>query len=114
MGDSQVDVVEEDILDEETGTRMCRTPGDEGCTFVFKYQYYNNRGDIGIYKIQAQKERTCPTPVNVLGSLSCPANYTLARVSWNNSFASHVSPSDERRRAIMIRQKILYMNFSHV
>ncbi|EFN88858.1 Integrin beta-PS [Harpegnathos saltator] len=63
-----VKVVEEDPMkDEETGARICRTPGDEGCTFVFKYQYYSNRGDIRIYKILAEEERTCPEPINVLG-----------------------------------------------
>ncbi|XP_014480334.1 PREDICTED: integrin beta-PS-like isoform X1 [Dinoponera quadriceps] len=63
-----VKVVEEDPLkDEETGAHICRTPGDEGCTFVFKYQYQNNRGDIRMYTIQAQEDRTCPAPINVLG-----------------------------------------------
>ncbi|XP_032670659.1 integrin beta-PS-like isoform X2 [Odontomachus brunneus] len=62
-----IKVVEEDPSDEETGARICRTPGDEGCTFVFKYQYNSNRGDIKLYKIQAQEERSCPTPINALG-----------------------------------------------
>lgn len=65
-----VDVVEEEPMrDEETGARICRTPGDAGCTFVFKYQYHRDGtgGDIKIFKIRAQKERTCPTPINVLG-----------------------------------------------
>lgn len=74
----QVDVVEEDpVKDEETGARICRTPGDAGCTFVFKYQYHRDGtgGDIKIFKIQAQKERTCPAPINVFGNLSCILSY---------------------------------------
>ncbi|KAM0732640.1 Integrin beta-PS [Formica fusca] len=65
-----VDIVEEDpVKDEETGARICRTPGDAGCTFVFKYQYHRDGtgGDIKIFKIRAQKERTCPAPINVFG-----------------------------------------------
>lgn len=79
-------------MDEKTGARICRTPGDEGCTFVFKYQYDRNRGDIRMYKIQAEKERTCPAPINALGSPSCPANYALAQ---NNSFVSHAFSNTE-------------------
>ncbi|EZA50855.1 Integrin beta-PS [Ooceraea biroi] len=65
-----VDVVEEDpVKDEQTGARICRTPGDAGCTFVFKYQYHREGtgGDIKIFKIQAEKEKTCPKPINVFG-----------------------------------------------
>ncbi|XP_020286322.1 integrin beta-PS-like [Pseudomyrmex gracilis] len=65
-----VDDIEEDpAKDERNNARICPTPGDEGCTFVFKYQYHRNGtgGDIKIFKIQAQKERTCPTPINVFG-----------------------------------------------
>ncbi|KAG7201582.1 hypothetical protein KM043_004327 [Ampulex compressa] len=65
-----VDVVEEDpAMDQETGARICRTHGDAGCTFVFKYQYYRGGtgGDIKIFKIQAEKKRACPTPIDVLG-----------------------------------------------
>lgn len=70
----QIDIVEEDpVKDEETSARICRTPGDAGCTFVFKYQYHKDgtRGDIKIFKIQAQKERDCPIPINVFGNHSC-------------------------------------------
>ncbi|KAL6266653.1 hypothetical protein P5V15_003493 [Pogonomyrmex californicus] len=64
-----VDVIEEDPMDEKTDARMCRTPGDAGCSFVFKYQYHRDGtgGDIKIFKIQAQKEKICPTPLNVFG-----------------------------------------------
>lgn len=65
-----VDVIEEDSMkDKETDARICRTPGDAGCTFVFKYQYHRGGtgGDIKIFKIQAQKERACPMPINVFG-----------------------------------------------
>ncbi|KYQ55161.1 Integrin beta-PS [Trachymyrmex zeteki] len=65
-----VDTVEEDPMkDEEADARICRTPGDAGCTFVFKYQYHRagTGGDIKIFKIQAERERTCPTPINVFG-----------------------------------------------
>ncbi|XP_043581912.1 integrin beta-PS-like [Bombus pyrosoma] len=62
-------VVEDPEKDQETGARICRTPGDAGCTFVFKYEYYRggSGGDIKIFKILAEKERACPTPINVLG-----------------------------------------------
>ncbi|CAK9831191.1 Integrin beta-PS [Anthophora retusa] len=62
-------IVEDPEKDQENGAHICRTPGDAGCTFVFKYEYYRggNRGDIKIFKIQAEKERTCPVPINVLG-----------------------------------------------
>ncbi|XP_015432904.1 PREDICTED: integrin beta-PS-like [Dufourea novaeangliae] len=62
-------VVEDSVKDVETGARICRTPGDAGCTFVFKYEYYRGGtgGDIKIFKILAQRERTCPTPINVFG-----------------------------------------------
>lgn len=66
----QVDkVVEDPEKDQKTGARICRTPGDAGCTFVFKYEYYRggSGGDIKIFKILAEKERVCPTPINVLG-----------------------------------------------
>lgn len=69
----QVNIVEEDtIKDEETGARICRTPGDAGCTFVFKYEYYHKSGtggNIKSFKIQAEKEKTCPVPINALGNL---------------------------------------------
>lgn len=60
------------MKDEEVGARICRTPGDAGCTFVFKYQYHRSGtgGDIKILKIRAQKKRTCPTPINILGNFS--------------------------------------------
>ncbi|KAK1136188.1 hypothetical protein K0M31_000753 [Melipona bicolor] len=69
----QIDIVDKIVEnpeeDRKTGARICRTPGDAGCTFVFKYEYYRggNRGDIKILKILAEKERICPTPINVLG-----------------------------------------------
>ncbi|KOC68093.1 Integrin beta-PS [Habropoda laboriosa] len=65
-----VDKVVEDLeKDLESGARVCRTPGDAGCTFVFKYEYYRGGtgGDIKIFKIQAEKERTCSVPINALG-----------------------------------------------
>lgn len=64
------------MKDEETGARICRTPGDAGCTFVFKYQYHREGtgGDIKIFKIQAEKDRTCPEPINVIGII-LPAVY---------------------------------------
>ncbi|XP_077255158.1 integrin beta-PS isoform X1 [Temnothorax americanus] len=65
-----VDTVEEDpAKDKETGARICRTPGDAGCTFVFKYQYHRagTGGDIKILQIQAEKERACPTLIDVFG-----------------------------------------------
>ena len=71
---SQVDIVEEDpTKDEEADARICRTPGDAGCTFVFKYQYHRagTGGDIKIFKIQAEQERACPTPINVFGNYFC-------------------------------------------
>ena len=63
-------MVEEDpVNDKERGARICRTPGDAGCTFIFKYAFPSreSRGDIKFFEIQAQKERTCPTPINILG-----------------------------------------------
>ncbi|XP_043285447.1 integrin beta-PS-like [Venturia canescens] len=69
----QIDVVEKVEEDPEkdatTGARICRVPGAEDCSFVFKYELYRSGsgGDIKIYQIYAQKERDCPTPVNVLG-----------------------------------------------
>ncbi|KAH0953620.1 hypothetical protein HN011_000489 [Eciton burchellii] len=65
-----VDLIEEDpVKDEDTGARICRTPGDAGCTFVFKYQYHREGtgGDIKIFKIKAERKRTCPQPINVFG-----------------------------------------------
>ncbi|CAL7946615.1 unnamed protein product [Xylocopa violacea] len=65
-----VDHVEEDPeKDEKTGARICRILGDGGCTFVFKYEYYRggSGGDIKIFHILAEKKRTCPKPINVLG-----------------------------------------------
>ncbi|XP_076279784.1 integrin beta-PS [Lasioglossum baleicum] len=65
-----VDVVEEDsVKDLDTGARVCRTPGDAGCTFTFKYHQHRDGtgGDIKIFNILAQKERTCPKPINVFG-----------------------------------------------
>lgn len=56
------------MKDEETGAHICRTPGDAGCTFVFKYRRDSTRGDN--FKIQAQKERACPVPINVFGNHS--------------------------------------------
>lgn len=65
-----VDVVEADsVKDRETGARICRMPGDAGCTFVFKYEHHRGGtgGDIKIFKIRAEKERTCPVPISALG-----------------------------------------------
>ncbi|XP_076668344.1 integrin beta-PS [Andrena cerasifolii] len=65
-----VDVVEEDpVEDKESGARICRTPGDAGCTFIFKYVFRTGETgrNIQFFEITAQKERTCPTPINVLG-----------------------------------------------
>ncbi|XP_054006047.1 integrin beta-PS-like [Hylaeus anthracinus] len=60
-----VDAIEETPgKDQETGARICRTPGAADCTFVFKYEYFR---DIKIFKILAEKERTCPAPINVVG-----------------------------------------------
>lgn len=66
----QVDkIVEDSEKDQENGARICRTPGDAGCTFVFKYEYYRDGtgGDIKIFKILAEREKSCPVPINVLG-----------------------------------------------
>ncbi|XP_012529707.2 integrin beta-PS isoform X2 [Monomorium pharaonis] len=63
-----IDAVKEDpVRDKEIGAYMCRIADEEGCTFNFKYQYHRTRGDIKIFKIQAQKEKDCPTPINVFG-----------------------------------------------
>lgn len=66
----QVDkIVEDSEKDQENRARICRTPGDAGCTFVFKYEYYRDGtgGDIKIFKILAEREKSCPVPINVLG-----------------------------------------------
>ncbi|XP_016773439.2 integrin beta-PS [Apis mellifera] len=62
-------IVENSEKDQENKTRICRTPGDAGCTFVFKYEYYRDGtgGDIKIFKILAEREKSCPVPINVLG-----------------------------------------------
>ncbi|XP_076245992.1 integrin beta-PS-like [Calliopsis andreniformis] len=66
----QLDIVDE-IKEEEDdeGARICRTPGDAGCTFTFKYKHHRDGsgGDIKIFEIVAQKEKICPTPINVVG-----------------------------------------------
>lgn len=65
----QVDKIVEDSEKDQNKTRICRTPGDAGCTFVFKYEYYRDGtgGDIKIFKILAEREKSCPVPINVLG-----------------------------------------------
>lgn len=70
---TQVDKVEEDPEgDAITGARICRVPGDAGCTFVFKYELERDGtgGDVKKFKIVAQKERDCPTPINLLGKFT--------------------------------------------
>ncbi|XP_026673834.1 integrin beta-PS-like isoform X2 [Ceratina calcarata] len=69
----QIDIVkkveEDPEKDQDTGAHVCRITGDTGCTFVFKYEYYRggSGGDIKIFNIIAEKERTCPKPINVVG-----------------------------------------------
>lgn len=69
----QIDIVkkveENPEKDQDTGAHVCRITGDAGCTFAFKYEYYRggSGGDIKIFNILAEKERTCPKPINVLG-----------------------------------------------
>lgn len=63
-----VDEVKEDPEnDEKMGAHICRTPGDGGCSFVFKYENSGGRGDIKIFTIYAQKTRECPVPINIFG-----------------------------------------------
>ena len=65
-----IEKVEEDPEnDAKIGARICRAPGDAGCTFVFKYHVYRGGtgGDVQIFQIDVQKERDCPIPVNVMG-----------------------------------------------
>ncbi|XP_029033971.1 integrin beta-PS-like [Osmia bicornis bicornis] len=69
----QIDIVEkiteDPVKDQETGAHVCRTQDDAGCTFAFKYEYYRGGtgGDIKIFNILAEKEKTCPKPLNVVG-----------------------------------------------
>lgn len=66
----QVDkIVEDPKKDQESGARICRTAGDAGCIFVFKYEYHRDGtgGDIKIFKILAEREKSCPVPINALG-----------------------------------------------
>nr|XP_050851498.1 integrin beta-PS-like [Vespula vulgaris]XP_050851499.1 integrin beta-PS-like [Vespula vulgaris] len=59
-----VDVVKEDPEnDYKSDVHFCRTDGDQGCFFVFKYEYVGKDNTI---KILAQKERECPVPIDVL------------------------------------------------
>lgn len=62
-------ITEDPIKDQETGAHVCRMADDTGCTFAFKYEYYRGGtgGDIKIFKILAEKEKTCPKHLNVLG-----------------------------------------------
>lgn len=73
----QVDKIVEDSEKDQNKTRICRTPGDAGCTFVFKYEYYRDGtgGDIKIFKILAEREKSCPVPINVLGK--CNRNKSM-------------------------------------
>lgn len=63
-------ITEDPVKDQETGAHVCRTQDDAGCTFVFKYEYYRGGtgGDIKIFNILAEKEKTCPKPLNVVGN----------------------------------------------
>lgn len=66
----QIDkIVEDPKKDQESGARICRTAGDAGCIFVFKYEYHRDGtgGDIKIFKILAEREKSCPVPINALG-----------------------------------------------
>ncbi|KAK2576870.1 hypothetical protein KPH14_005497 [Odynerus spinipes] len=67
---TMVDVIKEDPENDQTlNAHICRTPGDGGCSFVFKYEHdiRGGRGDIEIYTIFAQKERECPVPIDIMG-----------------------------------------------
>lgn len=72
-----MDKIVEDSEKDQNKTRICRTPGDAGCTFVFKYEYYRDGtgGDIKIFKILAEREKSCPVPINVLGK--CNRNKSM-------------------------------------
>ncbi|XP_066589275.1 integrin beta-PS-like [Prorops nasuta] len=67
----QIDIVEsiDEDLEEIASARVCRSPGDNGCTFLFRYEYHRGgtSGDMKLYEIKAQKERICSKSVDVLG-----------------------------------------------
>ncbi|XP_043256533.1 integrin beta-PS-like isoform X1 [Colletes gigas] len=68
----QIDIVDaitdNPLEDQKSEAHICRTNGEEGCIFIFKYQYYrDSTGGEKIFKILAEKGKTCPTPINVVG-----------------------------------------------
>ncbi|XP_015190709.1 PREDICTED: integrin beta-PS-like [Polistes dominula] len=64
-----VDVVEEDPEnDYKLDTHYCRTDGDGGCFFAFKYEYVGKgENKDKMIKILVQKKPECPVPIDVFG-----------------------------------------------
>lgn len=64
-----VDVVKEDPEnDYKLDTHYCRTDGDGGCFFAFKYEYVGkDKNKDNIIKILVQKKPECPVPIDVFG-----------------------------------------------
>lgn len=49
----------------DTNIKMCRVPDGRDCTYVFSYQYDNNK-----YIVNAEKKKICNEPVNIWGKNS--------------------------------------------
>ncbi|XP_014600603.1 PREDICTED: integrin beta-PS-like [Polistes canadensis] len=66
---SIVDVVKEDSEnDYKLDTHYCRTDGDGGCFFAFKYEYVGKgKNKDNTIKILVQKKPECPVPIDVFG-----------------------------------------------
>ncbi|XP_043480175.1 integrin beta-PS-like [Leptopilina heterotoma] len=61
--------LQDEATEKETGSQICKVPGDGDCTFAFKYKSHREStgDDIKAYEITARKSKECPEPVNAMG-----------------------------------------------